>query len=107
MKYVIHNVKDSSWNIMGNQYFVIVTDPAISKTMTAADCKVRESVSDPMQKDFIAKIHFEAKQVTEEKFMDKKDFLHKECISKMLEWIKDDIFLRGSEEFEIKTRIDL
>lgn len=107
MKYVIHNVKDSCWNILGDRYFVIVTDPEISATMKPDDYKVRESVSDPMARDFIEKKAFQAMRIDPEKFMNKEDFCHVECISEILEWIRDDIFKRSSERFEIQSYLSL
>lgn len=49
MKYLIHNVQDSDWNIIGNKFTIYVTDPSIPHVD-----KVLE-FGDPLPADFIGK----------------------------------------------------
>lgn len=105
MKYVIHNVKDSDWNIVGNKYLVFVTDPAISLTLTSKDFEVKKE-NDYTRKDFIEKKSFEAKRIDPEKFMENKDYLHKEALNEIFAWISNDIHNRGAREsFTIESHI--
>lgn len=108
MKYVIHNVKDSCWNILGNMYTVNVTDPLISATMKPEDYKVRESESDPWPKDFIEKKFFQAKGRNHKKYLKYEGFAHDEVLKEIFEWISNDIWSRGSlESFTIQSHIYL
>lgn len=97
LKYLVHNVPDSDWNITGNKYVLIITDTAKTELMKCKERPVRNSDDDPMPFDFVDKKTFVRNQLE----------THVETLARIFAYIASDVFQRTNKfDFIIESHID-